>query len=384
MSDTPGRGYLPPTVPAPGPHRRQWPSTFNYFPGQWQAGKQYIMAPSSPPQSESIDLSSRPEVNGGEVNGTGVSVIAPNPLVAEDKPGKLPSEGARVFEPKPVEQFLTSKSFPGLPGEEKVPTHPTEGKTPPDLPAESRTPPTEEEPLPQPEVPDEAPATPPESAATPLEEKALTPVDPDHVESLLENMFQGEAKPSVIVSNCSRPALSEDKVVEILQDKDTSCTEPEAKEHNEIKEEEKERVCIKEEIKEEPKENQFMEVESELEKMFAGIEEEKPVSMNCETNQNKSKSKKPSKPRQRKSTDSVEGKKRKPPKEMPKPKKTKREKENSNDSSTNNRNFRVPYVHVKGAKENPTYVGVVNSGGKEEEEKERGDRRKHSTLVEGD
>lgn len=370
MSETPGRGYLPPTVPAPGPHRRQWPPFNFHYSNQWQGGKQFIMAPSSPPQSESMDLSSRPEVNGGEVNGTGVSVIAPNPLVAEEKPGKLPTESARVFESKPPEQFIASKSFPSVPNEEilpalpaevKVPTHPTEGKTPPDLPAESRTPPVEENPLPQPEVPVEAPAPPSESAAHPVEGKG---VDADHVESLLENMFQGEVKPSVIVANCSRPVLTEDKVVEILQDKDSSSPNP---------------------IKEEPK-DEFMKVESELEKMFAGIEEEEekpPITEVTEPVIPSKKVKKQSKPRQRKSTDSVEVKKRKAKSERPRPKKTKREKENSNDSSTVSRNFRGPYVHVQGPRENPSYVSVVNSGGREEEEKERGDRRKHQSLVEG-
>lgn len=377
MSETPGRGYLPPTVPAPGPHRRQWPPYNYHYPSQWQAGKQFLMAPSSPPQSESMDLSSRTEVNGGEVNGTGVSVIAPNPLVAEEKPGKLPTESARVFEAKPPEQFIASKAFPSIPNEEKlpslppaevkVPTHPTEGKTPPDLPAESRTPPMEENPvplplpLPQPEVPVEAPTPPSETAAHPVEGKGL---DADPVESLLENMFQGETKPSVIVANCSRPVLTEDKVVEILQDKEPSMSPVS--------------------IKEEPIEKQFMKVESELEKMFAGIEEEKPpITSVTEPVAPSKKVKKQSKPRQRKSTDSVDVKKRKAKSERPRPKKTKREKENSNDSSTLSRSVRGPYVHIQGSKENPSYVSVVNSGGKEEEERDRGDRRKHQSLVEG-
>ncbi|CAH1388925.1 unnamed protein product [Nezara viridula] len=361
MSETPGRGYLPPTVPAPGPHRRQWPS-FNYFAGQWQGKQPFIMAPSSPPQSESMDLSSRPEVNGGEVNGTGVSVIAPNPLIAEEKPGKLPTESARGFEAKP-EPFIVSKTFTNLPPVEKIQNQPNEGTTPPNDLAESRTsPPVEEKILPQPEVPVEAPAPPSESAAHPVEaQKGIEAAD--HVESLLENMFQGETKPSVIVANCSRPpVLTDDKVVEILQDSSTP-------------------------IKEEPKESQFMEVESELEKMFAGIEEEKPpIPPSTETMiiQPEKKAKKQSKPRQRKSTDSVEGKKRKAKRrERQRPKKTKREKENSNDSSTLSRSVRGPYVHVEGSKEAPQYVSVVNSAGKEEEEKDRGDRRKHQTLVEG-
>ena len=360
MSETPGRGYLPPTVPAPGPHRRQWP-TFNYFPGQWQGKQPFIMAPSSPPQSESMDLSSRPDVNGAEVNGTGVSVIAPNPLVAEEKPGKLPIESARGFEGN-LEPCIVSKTFPSLSTEDKVPDVPSEETTPPDIVAESRTSPVEEKSLPQPEVPVEAPAPPSESAAQPEEEQKDVEAA-DHVESLLENMFQGDTKPSVIVANCTRPpVLTEDKVVEILQDSSTS-------------------------IKEEPKESQFMEVESELEKMFAGIEEEKPpippVSEPI-VMQPEKKVKKQSKPRQRKSTDSVEGKKRKAKRrERQRPKKTKREKENSNDSTNLSRSVRGPYVHVEGSKEAPQYVSIVNSGGKEEEEKDRGDRRKHQTFVEG-
>ncbi|KAK9508691.1 hypothetical protein O3M35_006186 [Rhynocoris fuscipes] len=151
-----------------------------------------------------------------------------------------------------------------------------------------------------------------------------------------------------------------------------------------------------------------MEVESELEKMFAGIVEpedesklssDTPSNMDTSSGNNVSKKAKKrvqSKPRQRKSTDFMEKKKfNKRSRDVAecrvkrqKQARDKISKDASNDSSVVGRT-RGPYIHFEGSRETPKYVSVVNSNSaRDEEERERGTdklshRRKHHSIVEG-
>ncbi|KAK9508692.1 hypothetical protein O3M35_006186 [Rhynocoris fuscipes] len=480
MSETPGRGYLPPTVPAPGAHRRQWPSTMMpaYFGGQWPSKPlydAYMMLGSSSPQSEGIDLTSsrtehngEPGVNGQVKDVPAVSVIAPNPLVQPDIESKEERRQHQLeFVPTeskmPISYQMEYKGLPahphaavklevgipapleskGVPAESKgTPSHPVESKVPTvvktEPPEQQVAVPVAQSPPPQPQsavpppppppsetVSNDSPPTPvpavvPPAPSSPKDEKQPvqqqqqqqqqqlpTPPPADHVESLLENMFQGEGetpvKASVIVTNASRtPVLTDDKVVAILEDK--SPVEEKAvppKEEPLVEEEEQQQQPPQ-------KESHFMEVESELEKMFAGIVEpedesklssDTPSNMDTSSGNNVSKKAKKrvqSKPRQRKSTDFMEKKKfNKRSRDVAecrvkrqKQARDKISKDASNDSSVVGRT-RGPYIHFEGSRETPKYVSVVNSNSaRDEEERERGTdklshRRKHHSIVEG-
>lgn len=457
MSETPGRGYLPPTVPAPGAHRRQWPPMMpTYFGGQWQA-KPFMMLGAPSPQSEGIDLTSTRAEHNGEagVNGQvkevpAVSVIAPNPLVQPDiEPKEERRQHPLEFVPQenkmpPIPYQLEYKGLPahphtavklevgipapleskGVPAESKgTPSHPVESK----VPAVVKTEPSEQVavPIPQsppsqpqsvvPAVPDPTPPTtgaPPPSTGTTTVSAATPHAAPsspkqqeqppaDHVESLLENMFQGEAetpvKASVIVTNASRtPVLTDDKVVAILEDKSPIEEKAVPKENSDQQAPEKE--------------SHFMEVESELEKMFAGIVEpgdesklssDTPTPMDATSRAiaaKKAKKRVQAKPRQRKSSELMEKKKKlnKRAREVAECKakrqkqaRDKISKEASNDSSVVVGRMRGPYIRLEGTREAPNYVSVVNSSSaRDEEERERGTdksshRRKHHSVVEG-
>ncbi|KAF6199401.1 hypothetical protein GE061_007427 [Apolygus lucorum] len=244
--------------------------------------------------------------------------------------------------------------------------------------------------FPAPSQPSNEPSLPP----SPVKIPASAPLVADHVESLLENMFQGgdesPVKQSVIVANTKAPALTEDRVVAILEDK----SPVEAADVNPVV------------IKSEPeKGNTFQEVESELEKMFAGIVEDvedvKPALTKTEPQQSaaeapKKRKRSVGKPRPRKSVDSDQavpakrGRKRgMADKKVGKKPRHDKIKEASNDSTNLGGLLprKGPFIHIKGSKENPTKICVVNSGSRDEEERERAmdkhvARRKHQ-YVEG-
>uniref|UniRef100_A0A0A9X1L5 Uncharacterized protein n=1 Tax=Lygus hesperus TaxID=30085 RepID=A0A0A9X1L5_LYGHE len=314
MADNSGRGYLPPTVPNPSnPHRRQWtvgpqaPPSFYSAPQPWPGhghglGPGHSLGPShghgpkpylvhggsSSPQSEGIDLTARPAGppepahNGGDpVNGqmkeaaAGVSARPmeggkpPDPLVAPSIPAAIPVEERQFMNPSlpQDEPSLPPVSVASL-IVEPLPAPPAPPAPPPPIPFTSQV----QAKSASTHAP--APSNFPEPSQ-PLNERGLPPSPDkvsasaapvaDHVESLLENMFQGgdesPVKQSVIVANTKAPALTDDKVVAILEDQSPVET-----------------VDVKPDVKSEPdKGNKFREVESELEKMFAGIVEDVEV-----------------------------------------------------------------------------------------------------------
>ncbi|XP_014248538.1 uncharacterized protein CG5098 [Cimex lectularius] len=460
MSDQSGRGYLPPTVPTSGSHLRPWSTSMlqpPYFGAQnWHSQiKPYMAIGSNSPQSEGIDLSSRPEPahNGEPLNGqikestAGVSVIAPNPLIQQDEvkedsaspigskapfervlsvdylsnDNKMPAYPLE-YKGHPAHPLLPNKGLEvGIPSPVESKDIPAESKGTPSHPVESKVPLQETLPDPETQKTPSAIPQPPDSAKTTVEPEAkdvCQPPEADHVESLLENMFQGEETPvkqSVIVKNSTKvPALTEDKVVAILEDKNEPVTSLKAKlppssetstnliSTTNTAEESPSTLLTADEVKQEKTgpdiKNQFMEVESELEKMFAGIVESADESKLPSKPEMKKKAGRPTKPRQRKSTDSVGEKKEKKRKnkkvdegrdsKVKKAKHVKITKEGSNDSMTVLSKSRGPYIHIEGTKEAPTYVGVVNSWGREEEERERGSdktggRRKPHSFAEG-
>uniref|UniRef100_A0A146M353 Uncharacterized protein CG5098 n=1 Tax=Lygus hesperus TaxID=30085 RepID=A0A146M353_LYGHE len=325
----------------------------------------------------------------------------PDPLVAPSIPAAIPVEERQFMNPSlpQDEPSLPPVSVASL-IVEPLPAPPAPPAPPPPIPFTSQV----QAKSASTHAP--APSNFPEPSQ-PLNERGLPPSPDkvsasaapvaDHVESLLENMFQGgdesPVKQSVIVANTKAPALTDDKVVAILEDQSPVET-----------------VDVKPDVKSEPdKGNKFREVESELEKMFAGIVEDvedvKPaVPTKAEpqplaSTQEVSKKRKRSvgKPRPRKSVDSdqpaVPAKRGRKPgaadKKGGKKPRHDKIKEASNDSSNLGGLLpkKGPYVYVEGPKENPSKICVVNSGSRDEEERDWGmdksvARRKHQ-YVEG-
>jgi len=259
--------------------------------------------------------------------------------------------------------------------------------------------------------------SPKDDPLSPEEEKKVVNGD-DAVESLLENMFQGggvesESKPplqhSVIVTNSSH--LTEDKVVAILEDK----VEVKEETHDSMSSQSQEPMDVSTADPQgplpTPDKKKFLEVEFELEKMFAGIEEDdKPVKggdveQSGETPPvvEKKRGRKPLGPKQKAKQAERKRKLKKDsiggvPMGIPKTKRGSvgsggqgRGQSASVDGSVGGMNrVRGPFVHIEGDRQNPEYVSVVNGGYRDEEERERGlndslQRRKTAKLkfVEG-